>query len=150
MTADQKQKYPWPLYILSAFLVLLALRDYFSKYALYSRFREAGIPAGEMWNFSTYPREASLYLFQHILGFAAIGALLALWLRNKHFPTVFLAYYVAYVTISVATAVLYPGTHMFGAILVQSVLCLPWLLYVFKSRSVQLALGGYASAPAPR
>lgn len=53
MTTAEKQKYPWQLFVITALLVLLALRDYLGKYALYFRFQEAGIPAGAMWSFSS-------------------------------------------------------------------------------------------------
>ena len=140
MTSEVPPKYPWQLYLLSAFLVLLALRDYFSKYALYSQFSSAGIRHNEMWDFSLHPVEASIYLMQHVLGFAAIATVLALWIRSRFFPAVFLGYYVLYIGIAATTAALIPRANVVGGILFQSLVCVPWLIYVMRSTRVRVAL----------
>lgn len=137
MNASTAKKYPWQLYLLSAFLVFFAIRDYMSTYAIYGQLRASGVAHDDVWNFSLYPREASLYLGQHLLAGVAFVALVAIWSRSRFFPVAFLAYYGCYVALNLLTVAIYRDTNVsaaaFGGIIMHSVLCVPWLIYVFMS-----------------
>lgn len=143
MTTPKKQKYPWQLYLLSAFLVFFAIRDYMSTYAVYGQLRAAGVPHQDVWKFSLYPREASLYLGQHILAGVAFISLLALWSRHRLFPVSFLAYYLSYLLLNGITAAIYRDPNVsaaaVGGVVMHSILCVPWLLYVFMSSRARSA-----------
>jgi hypothetical protein len=123
--------------VLGAFLVFFAIRDYFSIYATYGAFRESGITHADVWNFSKYPREMSLYLFQHlVVGIAAISVIVFIS-KNKFFPWVFLAYYICLVIVNIATGIIYNSPAGIGGVIGQTLLCVPWLIYVFKSKQVR-------------
>lgn len=152
MTKEPSRKYPWQLYVLSAFLVFFVIRDFMSTFGMYAELRNAGVSHDDVWNLSAYPREASLYLGQHVLAGVAVVALLALWSRSKLFLWAFSAYYACLVAINVASIVtfnvFYGGTAPqgsasnvaaagVGAIVMQSILCIPWLVYLFMSPKVR-------------
>ncbi len=148
MTEEIVKKYPWQLRVLGGILIFFAIRDYMSTGGTYAALRSAGVSHDDVWNFVAYPREASLYLLQHLVAVVAALALVALWSRSKLFPWAFSAYYVFLIAINVATIVtfnvFYGSTApeglvsnveaaAVGAIIMHSILCVPWLLYLFMS-----------------
>jgi hypothetical protein len=137
MTNKQQTAVPLPLRLLGVILIFFAFRDYLSISATYGTLRAAGISHADIWNFSAYPREASLYMFQHFVVGVEVLSLVALWSRNKYFPWLFTAYYGCLVTIDVATWLLLNSPTAIGGIIGHSILCVPWLVYVFKSQQAR-------------
>jgi len=134
MTKEIETAYPLPLRVLGGFLVFFAIRDLLSIGGTYAALQTVGIRHPYVWNFSAYPREASLYMFQHLILGVAVLSMVALWSRSKYFPWVFSAYYVCLIAINVATVIMYKPPHGIGGIIGHSILCAPWLLYLFKSQ----------------
>ena len=137
MTKKNDTSYPFQLRVLGAFLIFFAIRDFFGVFATYGQLRGSGIAYTDIWDFSAYPHEASLYMSQHLLAVIAVVSIITFLSRSKMFPWVFLGYYVCIILIYFATIVFFESPAGLGGIIGQTLLCVPWLVYVFKSKQAR-------------
>jgi len=152
MNEELDHRYPVALRVLGVLLIVYALLDYFATYGIYAELRNAGVPHRAVGDLSLYPRESAIYWGQHLIAVVGLATAVSLWMRHSIFPVFLVVYYASLVTLTVASyvsfRVMYGGqssseietrfaAQTVGAIIRHTILCVPWIVYVFKSKRVR-------------
>ena len=142
-------KWPWQIYLLLALVIFFCIREYLGISMVYGNLRVSGIEHEDVENFSKFPLQASVYRFQQFLFFVAIIDFLTLIGWRRVFPFVFSVYYMCLVAFSLAGFIFLgeDSAKAVGVITMQSILCVPWLVYIFKSPRARGVFGLGNSRP---